>query len=107
MGAKIGKLLFSSGIGGYDPKSGERAQGLESQVEFAFENARALVEQAGGKLDNIGHVTVLVKNYGAMAAVTKKWKELFPQENNQPAQHVMTLGLSGENLVQVHIVAVL
>jgi enamine deaminase RidA (YjgF/YER057c/UK114 family) len=107
MGAKIGKLLFSSGIGGYDPKSGERAQGLESQVEFAFENARALVEQAGGKLDNIGHVTVLVKNYGAMAAVTKKWKELFPQENNQPAQHVMTLGLSGENLVQVHIVAVI
>ncbi|MGH7830049.1 MAG: Rid family hydrolase [Candidatus Binatia bacterium] len=107
MGAKIGNLLFSSGIGGYDPKSGKRGEGLERQVEFAFENARALVEQAGGKLDNIGHVTILLKDYRAMPIVEKKWEELFPDGGNRPPCHAMTLGLSGENLFQFHIIAVL
>ncbi|MBI2988014.1 MAG: RidA family protein [Deltaproteobacteria bacterium] len=107
MGAKVGNLLFSSGIGGYDSKSGKRGQGLERQVDFAFENMRALVERAGGQLGDIGHVTTLIRDYGAMAVIAKKWREVFPQENDQPACHAMALGLSAGNLVQLHILSLL
>lgn len=107
MGAKLGNMLLSSGIGGYDPKTGKRGEGIEHQSELVFHNMRGLVEQAGGTTGDIGHVTVLLKDFSMEPAVNRKWLEMFPGDDDRPARHVMTLGLPGENLVQLHMVAVL
>lgn len=106
MGAKLGNLLFSSGVGGYDPSTGKRGEGLERQAELAFQNMRTLVERAGAATDNIAQVTILLKDLSSEWAVMQNWLEMFPDEGNRPASHTMTLGLAAENLVQLHLIAV-
>ena len=56
MGSLVGNILFSSGISGADPSNGKLPEGLEAQCEFAFANMKALVENAGGTVDDIGAV---------------------------------------------------
>ena len=107
MGARLGDVIFSSGIGGYDPETGKRGQGLERQTELAFRNMRTLVERAGGTAADIGHVTVLLKDFSSEPAIMKNWLEMFPDDGDRPARHAMTLGLPGDNLVQLHMIAIL
>jgi 2-iminobutanoate/2-iminopropanoate deaminase len=105
MGARVGELLFSSGIGGYDPETGQRPDGLERQIELAFRNMRSLLEEAGTTSDQVALVTIMLRDYAHEAAVMKEWRSAFPDAESQPARHVMTLGLPGDNLVQLHVVA--
>jgi 2-iminobutanoate/2-iminopropanoate deaminase len=107
MGASLGSMFFSSGIGGYDPQTGKQADGLERQTELAFNNLRALMEQAGGTLNSVAHLTILLRDYGAQSAVMKQFTKTFPDERQRPACHAMALGLPGSNLVQLHSLAVL
>jgi 2-iminobutanoate/2-iminopropanoate deaminase len=106
MGAKLGNLLFSSGVGGYDPTTGKRGEGLERQAELAFQNMRTLVERAGVTTNHIAQVTVLLKDLSSERAVMQNWLEMFPDKDNRPANHTMALGLAEGNLVQLHMIAV-
>ena len=54
MGARVGNMIFSSGIIGADPSTGEVPEDLESQCVFAFANMKTMVENAGGTVQNIG-----------------------------------------------------
>ncbi|MGH7847675.1 MAG: Rid family hydrolase [Candidatus Binatia bacterium] len=105
MGAKAGNVFFSSGIGGYDQKTGKQAETLERQVELAFQNLETLMEQAGSNLNSVGHLTILLRDYGSQPAVMKKLCETFPEKDHRPACHAMTLGLPGNNLVQLHSIS--
>lgn len=107
MGASLGRLFFSSGIGGYDPATGKQAEGLERQIDFAFGNLTTLMSQAGGTLDSVAHLTVLLRDYRSKGAVIKKLCETFPNQERRPACHAMALGLPGTNLVQLHAMAVI
>jgi 2-iminobutanoate/2-iminopropanoate deaminase len=106
MGASIGTRFYSSGIGGYDGKTGKQAETLERQAELAFENLRALMAQAGGTLDSVGHLTILLRDYGAHSIVMKNLLETFPDKDKRPACHEMALGLPGSNLIQLHAAGV-
>lgn len=106
MGATIGTRFYSSGIGGYDAKTGKQAETLERQAELAFENLRTLMTQAGGTLDSVGHLTILLRDYGAHSAVVKNLLETFPDKDRRPACHEMALGLPGTNLIQLHAAGV-
>jgi 2-iminobutanoate/2-iminopropanoate deaminase len=107
MGASLGSMFFSSGIGGYDPQTGKQADALERQAELAFNNLHALMEQAGGTLNSVAHLTILLRDYSAQSAVMKYFMTAFPDERQRPACHAMALGLPGSNLVQLHSMAVL
>ncbi|HWP57569.1 MAG TPA: RidA family protein [Candidatus Acidoferrales bacterium] len=107
MGASLGNLFFSSGVGGYDAKTGERAEGLAAQAELAFENVRALMAQAQSTLKAVTHLTVMVRDYSAEPTVMKKFYATFSERDSRPACHMMALGLPGENLVQLHVIGVL
>ena len=54
MGARVGNMLFSSGIMGTDPATGKAPEDLGQQCEFAFAHMKALVENAGGTVEDIG-----------------------------------------------------
>jgi 2-iminobutanoate/2-iminopropanoate deaminase len=106
MGATTGTRFYSSGIGGYDPKTSKQAETLERQAELAFENLRTLMAQAGGTLDSVGHLTILLRDYGAHSTVVKNLLETFPDKDKRPACHEMALGLPGTNLIQLHAAGV-
>jgi 2-iminobutanoate/2-iminopropanoate deaminase len=106
MGATTGTRFYSSGIGGYDPKTSKQAETLEHQAQLAFENLRALMAQAGSTLDSVGHLTILLRDYGAHSIVVKNLLETFPDKDKRPACHEMALGLPGTNLIQLHAAGV-
>jgi 2-iminobutanoate/2-iminopropanoate deaminase len=106
MGNSIGTRFYSSGISGYDARTGKQAETLERQAELAFENLRTLMAQAGGTLDSVGHLTILLRDYGAHSIVMKNVLETFPDKDKRPACHEMALGLPGTNLIQLHAAGV-
>jgi 2-iminobutanoate/2-iminopropanoate deaminase len=106
MGVTTGTRFYSSGIGGYDPKTSKQAETLEHQAQLAFENLRALMAQAGSTLDSVGHLTILLRDYGAHSTVMKNLLETFPDKDKRPACHEMALGLPGSNLIQLHAAGV-
>lgn len=108
MGARRGPLLFSSGVSGYDPRSGELVEGLAAQLEQSLRNVQTLVEQAGGSLADLVHVTVLVEDFAALPALDAAWRAAFGDPTTAPPRHVMPLGLPASAMhAQLHVIAAL
>ncbi len=108
MGASIGRLMWSSGMSGQPPGQLDSRGSLGEQCRWAFTHLRSLTEQAGASPDNVGHVTLLVRNYDEEPEIMRHWRELFPHPDDEPTHHTMALGLSGQSSsVQVHIVGAL
>jgi 2-iminobutanoate/2-iminopropanoate deaminase len=102
LGVQLGNLLFSAGIGGQDPAGRE----VERQAARALQNMRALVEQAGGSLDDVALVSFTVDDYAHEETILKEWRKLFPDPADEPARHVMEFGgRDGSYQIQVHMVA--
>jgi 2-iminobutanoate/2-iminopropanoate deaminase len=106
-GTRVGDMLFSSGIMGVDPSTGNLAESLSAQVRFAFANMERLLRKAGGNLGDVGHVRVLVSEEGHRAAVNEEWLRAFPDAHDRPARHTVVSALRGGMLVQLEIIAVL
>ena len=107
MGARVGNMIFSSGIIGADPSTGQVPADLESQCEFAFANMKTLVENAGGTVQNIGSIKVYMKDRSQREAVNRPWLEMFPDEDDRPARHAIEYGAFPPGvLVQLEVVAV-
>lgn len=107
MGARVGDMVFSSGIMGKNPETGTLPTDPESQARFAFQNMKTMMENAGGTTDDIGHVTVFMKDRSVREHVNKPWLEMFPDPEDRPARHAVVLDLPAGMLVQLEIIAVL
>jgi 2-iminobutanoate/2-iminopropanoate deaminase len=106
-GARVGNMIFSSGILGADPATGKVPEDLESQCEFAFANMKSLVENGGGDISGIGKITVYMKDRAQRDAVNKPWLAMFPDENDRPARHAIEYDAFPPGvLVQLEIIAV-
>ena len=107
MGARVGNMIFSSGIIGADPSTGTVPEDLESQCVFAFANMKTMVENAGGKLENIGSIKVYMKDRSQREAVNRPWLEMFPDEDDRPARHAIEYDAFPPGiLVQLEVIAV-
>lgn len=106
-GAIVGNLLVSSGIGGKDPETGAYPDDVASQVRFAFANMQALVEAAGGTVEDIAKVTVFLHDRDDRRHVDEEWLHMFPDEASRPARHALPLGREGRALIQLEVFAVI
>lgn len=106
MGARVGNMIFSSGIMGKDPATNELPADVELQAKFAFENMLALLKAGGASLGNLARMTVFIKNETARPAVNAQWLKFFPDPHDRPARHTLVYDLPGGMLLQLEIVAV-
>lgn len=83
--ARIGNLVFTSGISGIDPKSGRLAEGPERQFAQAFNNVIELLGKAGAGPDSIGLLTVWIPGRSHRSYINRDWLQLFPTAN-RPAR---------------------
>jgi len=75
-----GKTVFLSGQIGLEPASGELvSENFEAQVRQAFANMKAVIEQAGGTLENIVKLTLFLTDLGKFGAANAIMSELLPQ----------------------------
>ena len=106
-GARVGNMIFSSGIMGANPVTGKVPEDLESQCVFAFANMETMLEKAGATTKNIGSIKVYMKDRSQREAVNAPWLEMFPDENDRPARHAIEYDAFPPGiLVQLEVVAV-
>ena len=106
MGSRIGKIVYSSGISGR-VSGGENTDDLDKQAETMFKNMKAFMELAGGTVDDIIFVMLLLKDRATREYVDKHWLLTFPDEDSRPARHALQTELGGGQEMQALITAVL
>ena len=106
-GAKIGNVIFSSAISGKNTETGKLPPDPDEQAEVMFHNLRKFMELAGGTPENIGKITVFLRDEKYRDSINKAWLKMFPDEHNRPARHAVKADLRGEVLFQIEVMAVL
>jgi len=105
---KIGNMVFTAGISGDDPETHKVPDDIDGQSKNCFTNMKAIIEAAGGTVDNIAKVTVYMKDRTAdRDAFNKRWTEVFPSVDNCPVRHVIPNDLQGNRRIQIEFIAVL
>ncbi|MGD9944724.1 MAG: RidA family protein [Burkholderiaceae bacterium] len=105
MAARVGNMIFTSGIPGRDARTGQLGDGPAEQVRLAFENLAVLLQQAGAGLDDVGSVTVLVADEAFRDSVNAHWVACFPDPASRPARHTSVQALRGGMLIQLQAIA--
>ena len=106
MGARVGNMIYSSGIMGKDPATDTLPADGPSQAKFMFMNLRSLLAQGGADLGDVVHVKAYVKDNSYRDALNAEWLQCFPDPHDRPARHTMVTDLPGGMLVQIEVVAV-
>jgi 2-iminobutanoate/2-iminopropanoate deaminase len=66
---RVGYTVYLSGQLGIDAPNGDLQQGIEAQTRQVFANLRAVAEAAGGSLDDIVKLTILLVDLADFAKV--------------------------------------
>ena len=68
---RAGNTVYLSGQIGLDPVTGALVEGLESQAHQVFRNLRAVALAAGGSLDDVVKLTLLLADLGDFGKVNE------------------------------------
>ena len=102
---QMGDFLFTSGQLGILPETGELAQGVEAQTEWALKNLGAILTEAGMSYANVLKTTVFVADLADFAKVNAVYQKFF--ENAYPARScVQVAALPKGGLVEIECIAV-
>ena len=89
---RVGDLVFTAGQPGIDPRTGQVAgDTFEAQARQAFANLRAVLEDAGSRLERVVKVTCFVTDTGAFGTLNALFEELFPESPPVRSTPVVTL----------------
>jgi len=77
-GVKSGQMVFLSGQIPLDPATGDVVDGgIEAQARRAFDNLKAVVETAGGTLENVVRLGLYLTDLSQFAVVNAVMSEYF------------------------------
>ncbi len=107
MASRVGPLFQSSGIYGIDPADGEVVEGMEKQTDMVQLITRRVLEQAGGTVEDITALTVMVQDFSNVPYFRERLLELFPDPQTSPALHFVNYRMPEKWHVQFHVTAVL
>ena len=105
--SRIGPFLFSGVLTGRDPQTRELPPAIDEQCENVFTHVRALMDAAGGSVDDIVKMTFWLADYRDRDALNRGWLALFPDASSRPARQAMAATLDGGCLIQCDLVAIL
>ncbi len=79
---RAGNTVYLSGQLGLDPATGNLREGVEAQTRQVLDNLQAVAVAAGGSLDDIVKVTLLLADLGDFATVNEimaaRFKKPYP-----------------------------
>lgn len=103
----VGNLVFTSGQLGLVPETGEFAEGgVEEQTRQAFENLKAILEEAGSGLDKIIKTTCFLQNMDDFAKMNAVYASFF--EGDFPSRSAVEVArLPKGGLVEIEAIAYL
>ncbi len=105
--SRIGNLVASGIIYGLDVSTGKPAATLEQQAQLMFHHLKAIVEEAGGTVDDILKLNVWMVDRSKREPVNVEWLKMFPDSASRPARQAMQAELGAGILVQCDFLAVI
>jgi 2-iminobutanoate/2-iminopropanoate deaminase len=94
---RVGPMVFISGMAGLDVATGQLAgPTIQEQTRQSLRNCAAVMEAAGGSLNDVVQVTVLLADPSDFAGMNEEYLPVFAQ--NPPARAVAKLGVDLPNL---------
>ena len=104
--SRIGNILVSGLIRGFDPATAKLAATLEAQCAFMFQHMRQCAEAGGATVEDIVKVTVWMETL-AREPVNGEWVKMFPDPASRPARQIMEVPMEAGVLVQCDFMAVI
>jgi len=104
-GMEFERLVFVSGQGGVDPKTGALAPDVEAQTEQCLRNVHAILEAAGSGLQHVLRCGVFLIDMREFAKMNGVYARMFG--DHRPARTtVQVAGLPGDGLrVEIDAIA--
>ena len=104
-GVAYERLVFVSGQGGVDPKTGQLAADVEAQTEQCLKNVQSILEAAGSGLRHVLRCGVFLIDMGEFKKMNGVYAHIFG--DHRPARTtVQVAGLPGDGLrVEIDAVA--
>ena len=100
-----GDLVFVAGQVGIDPETGEVvAGGIETQTERVMENVKAILEEAGSRLEKLLKCTIFLADFGDFPTVNEIYGR-YVQPNPPARATVQVAYLPSGVLVEIDAVA--
>lgn len=102
---EVNGMIYTSGVIGVDPKTGEVGATIEEQTKRVFENLKGLLEDAGSSLDQAVKTTVFIKNMDDFATVNEIYASYFT--GAFPARSCVEVArLPKDLLIEVEVIAI-
>ena len=70
-GIRAGGTVYLSGQLGLDPATGNLVEGVDAQAHQVFKNLRAVAQAAGGELDDVVKLTILMQDLADFVKVNE------------------------------------
>lgn len=91
MATRAGGLLYLSGLGPLDHRTGELVRGtIEEQTETSLRSIEHVLRAAGSSLDRVVNARIYVTNSGYYDAVNAVYSRFFPVD--PPSRTFVTVG---------------
>lgn len=101
---EVGGMIYTSGVIGVDPKTGEAGVTIEEQTRQVFENLRGLLADAGSSLEQAVKTTVFIKNMDDFGKVNDIYASYFT--GDFPARSCVEVARLPKNLlIEVEVIA--
>ncbi|MFD1985777.1 RidA family protein [Mesorhizobium newzealandense] len=104
---RIGNMVFSGAVHGVSPTNHELPTEMADQSANVFANMLAIIEAAGGSVEDIVKVEIYLRDSSNRNAVNEEWLRMFPDPESRPARHVRPLPADSPSLVQCEFIAVI
>lgn len=103
---RVGNMVFSSALTGMERGVGKVPDDAEAQIKNCFANMKALVEEAGGSVENIASVEVFLPDRDLRPKVNPHWEAMFPDPKSRPVRHTHGNPLPANFKIQMKFIAV-
>lgn len=103
-GVKAGNFLFVAGQGAADPKTGQMAEGIETQTRQTLANIKGIVEASDFSMCDVVKVSIFLKNMDDFKRVNEVYKTFFPED--PPARTTVEARLPAQGmLIEIDVIA--
>jgi enamine deaminase RidA (YjgF/YER057c/UK114 family) len=104
--SRIGNIIVSGLIRGFDPATSKLATTLDEQCKFMFMHMQRTVEAGGATLDDIVKITVWIERL-ERRLVNEEWVRMFPDPASRPARQILEVPMEAGVLIQCDFMAVI
>lgn len=105
--SRIGQHVYSGVLTGRDPQTGGMPAALDDQTANVFVHIRALMEAAGGSVDDIVKLHCWLVDPDDREALNREWLAMFPDADSRPARQVTVSQLGGDARIHCDLIAIL